>query len=73
MIVKEEKAQIEVVENENQEFVSQGIVAELGELGAGAIVSESALAKMMKRHPVSIKRAVQYGRSAQLSSTSRNG
>ncbi len=38
-----------------------GIVAELGELGVGAIITEEALAKMFGRHRVSIKRAVERG------------
>lgn len=37
---------------------SLDIVPALGELGSGAIISESALAKLLNRHPVSIKRAV---------------
>jgi len=36
-----------------------GIVPELGELGPGAIITEAALAKMLKRHQVTLKRAVQ--------------
>jgi hypothetical protein len=38
-----------------------GIVRELGELGSGAVITESGLAKLMRRHPVSIKRAVERG------------
>jgi hypothetical protein len=38
-----------------------GIVPELGAYGPGAIITESGLAKLLKRHPVSIKRAVQRG------------
>lgn len=37
------------------------IVAELGRLPEGAIISESALARLLSRHPVSIKRAVSRG------------
>lgn len=39
----------------------QGVITELGELGPGAIITESGLAKMMNRHPKSIKRAVSRG------------
>jgi hypothetical protein len=38
-----------------------GIVRELGDLGAGAVITESALAKMLHRHPVSVRRAVRRG------------
>jgi len=38
-----------------------GIVAELGTLGSGAIVTEEGVARMFKRHPASVKRAVQRG------------
>jgi len=38
-----------------------GIVVALGELPPGAIVDESALAEIFRRHPVSIKRAVERG------------
>ena len=38
-----------------------GIVAELGALPPGAIVNEDALARIFKRHPASIKRAVTRG------------
>jgi hypothetical protein len=37
------------------------IVPELGALGAGAIVTEAGLAKLLHRHPTSIKRAVDRG------------
>jgi hypothetical protein len=39
----------------------QGVITELGELGPGAIITESGLARMMNRHPKSIKRAVSRG------------
>ena len=51
----------EVTANDDQELIPLGIVSELGELGPGAIVSEQALARLFKRHPVSIKRAVARG------------
>ena len=38
-----------------------GIVAELGQLGSSTLISESELARIFKRHPVSIKRAVSRG------------
>jgi hypothetical protein len=38
-----------------------GIIRLLGELGRGTVISEAALAKMMDRHPASIKRAVKRG------------
>ena len=38
-----------------------GIIRELGDLPAEAVVSEQALAKIFDRHRVSIKRAVERG------------
>jgi len=38
-----------------------GVVRLLGELGPGTIISEAALARMLDRHPASIKRAVKRG------------
>ena len=38
-----------------------GIIALLGELKPGAIVTERGLAQMLQRHPTSIKRAVRRG------------
>ena len=38
-----------------------GIIALLGELGPGAIITEGGFACLFKRHPASIKRAVQRG------------
>ena len=38
-----------------------GIITELGDLPADAVISEQALAKMFDRHRVSIKRAVERG------------
>jgi len=40
---------------------SMGIIRELGDLPAEAVVSEHALAKIFDRHRVSIKRAVERG------------
>lgn len=41
--------------------IESGIVRELGDLPAEAVISEQALAKLFDRHRVSIKRAVQRG------------
>ena len=41
--------------------LSPGVVRELGDLPAEAIVSEEALAKIFKRHRVSVRRAVSRG------------
>jgi hypothetical protein len=49
------------INTEEENGFSLEIVSELGELGDGAIISESALAKLLSRHPVSIKRAVLRG------------
>lgn len=38
-----------------------GVVPELGELGEGAVITEAGLARMLKRHQVTLKRAVQRG------------
>lgn len=38
-----------------------GVVAEFGELKDGAILFEEGLARLLHRHPVSIKRAVERG------------
>ena len=38
-----------------------GIIRELADLPPGAIIGEAALAKLMHRHPASIKRAVSRG------------
>lgn len=40
---------------------NDGICTALGELGASATISEAALAKLLGRHPASIKRAVERG------------
>jgi hypothetical protein len=46
--------------SEKKEFTF-GVVKELGELGSGAVISESGLADMLNRHRKSIKRAVRRG------------
>ena len=51
----------ENINTDEESSFSLEIVSELGELGDGAIISESALAKLLNRHPVSIKRAVLRG------------
>ena len=38
-----------------------GIIAELGELGPGVIITEAGVAHLFKRHTASVKRAVQRG------------
>jgi len=55
------KDENEVAANCDPEIAPSGIVSELGELGPGTIISENALAKLLKRHPVSIKRAIGRG------------
>ena len=38
-----------------------GVVRELGDYPPGALITEGGLAKLLHRHPVSVKRAVQRG------------
>ncbi|ETW92727.1 MAG: hypothetical protein ETSY2_52740 [Candidatus Entotheonella gemina] len=38
-----------------------GVIAELGELKPGSIITEEGIAKLFQRHVVSVKRAVQRG------------
>jgi hypothetical protein len=38
-----------------------GIIAVLGELKSGSIITEEGVATLFRRHPVSVKRAVQRG------------
>ena len=38
-----------------------GVIASLGELGEGAVLTEAALAALFHRHPSSVKRAVERG------------
>ncbi|MBI2503263.1 MAG: hypothetical protein HYW07_08515 [Candidatus Latescibacteria bacterium] len=49
------------VENLPDPGESPGIIAALGELGPGAIITEGGMAHLFKRHPASIKRAVLRG------------
>ena len=44
-----------------QVLTTPDVVAELGQLPPGAVVTEAAMARMFDRHPVSIKRAVARG------------
>jgi len=44
-----------------EQNTDQGIIRELGDLPAEAVVSEQALAKIFDRHRLSIKRAVERG------------
>jgi len=46
---------------EEKSEVNLGIISELGELPAGAVITEQGLAKIFDRHKVSIKRAVERG------------
>lgn len=46
---------------EEKQEDNSGIIRELGELPAGAVISEQGLAKIFDRHKVSIKRAVERG------------
>ena len=41
--------------------LSTGLCAKLGVLGEGALVTETGLAEMLGKHPVSVKRAVERG------------
>ncbi|MBI9019451.1 MAG: hypothetical protein JEZ07_19555 [Phycisphaerae bacterium] len=43
----------------NESVGFDGIIRELGDLPLGAIINEEGLAKIFRRHQVSIKRAVQ--------------
>lgn len=38
-----------------------GIISALGQLGAGAVITEEGMAHLFHRHPASVKRAVQRG------------
>jgi hypothetical protein len=48
-------------EAEERDFNHPEIVKGLGDLPEGAIVTETGLAEMLGRHPVSVKRAVKRG------------
>ena len=52
-----------VLEVEGQEATTSlpGIIALLGELKPGAIITEEGMAQLFQRHPASVKRAVQRG------------
>jgi len=47
--------------NTDNKKASLGIIKELGDLPAGAVITEQGLSKMFDRHKVSIKRAVDRG------------
>ena len=49
------------MEIKEEQSVVPGIIRELGDLPAEAVVSEQGLAKIFDRHKVSIKRAVDRG------------
>lgn len=53
--------EIEEPESLNETCQLPGIIRELGELPSGAIVTEEAVARLFRRHPTSVKRAVQRG------------
>ena len=46
-------------QDESKETLPIGVIRELGELPAGAVITEQGLAKIFDRHKVSIKRAVE--------------
>ena len=46
---------------EQSNEINDGIIRELGDLPADAVITEQALAKIFDRHMVSIKRAVERG------------
>lgn len=48
-------------ETKRLEPEAAGIIRELGDLGAGAVIFEDGLASLLNRHPASIKRAVDRG------------
>jgi len=54
-----ERSEEDTVETETG--LSSGICAELGDLEEGALITETGLATMFGKHPVSIKRAVERG------------
>ena len=49
------------VTSEEQPTRMPGVIAALGELGDGAVVTEAALAELFGRHPSSVKRAIARG------------
>ena len=46
---------------EEKSEVNLGIISELGELPAGAVITEQGLGRIFDRHKVSVKRAVERG------------
>ena len=38
-----------------------GVIVELGQLGSGAVISEKGMSQLFRRHPTSVKRAVERG------------
>lgn len=66
MKIKKEKTELidndsEWLKNQGASTESSGVVRDLGDLPPGAIVTEEGLARIFRRHHVSIKRAVQRG------------
>ena len=57
-----EKEHQDVPENhDGGDASADGVIRQLGDLSAGTVVTEAALARMFGRHPTSIKRAVERG------------
>jgi len=46
---------------EAEETGKTGVIAELGALGPGAVITEEGIARLFDRHPASVKRAVERG------------
>ncbi len=46
---------------ENNTELNVGIIKELGDLPAGAVITEQGLSKIFNRHQVSVKRAIERG------------
>lgn len=49
------------MQSKEEQSLAPGIIRELGDLPAEAVVTEQGLAKIFDRHKVSIKRAVERG------------
>ena len=52
---------IELVEADSADLGNPGIIAELGQLGSGAVISEEGMSRLFGRHPTSVKRAIERG------------
>jgi len=51
----------EILKDDEQQEHIPGIIATLGELEPGAIITEDGLARLFNRHITSVKRAIQRG------------